>query len=696
MSKLVDSGQWSVAGRLSSVIHRRRPRLALLVAILLLASAIRFVALDNFPSPHGATPPGLEHDEVAHWLINRDILAGNHAIYFAEAYGHEALYHYVQAYFGALVGDHALALRLPSAYLGVLLVAVSYALGRRLFGPGAGLLSAAFLAVLFWPVFYSRLALRAIMLPVLSGVSAVLWWRAFGRGSRGAREQGSARACLPASEDAASDAPLPPRSPAPLLFLAGTAAGLSLHTYMAARAVPIFYGLFTVYLFVCHRPALRQRARGVALFWAALIVVALPLAWFLLNHPGAEVRTSEVDAPLRALLAGDVRPVLTNAVALAGLFGVRGDPLWRQGIAGRVVFDPLLALLFYGGVALCLWRWREPRHAFLLLWLGASLIPSLVTIDAPSTIRAINLLPVVMLFPWVALQALVGRFAKSPDRQVVHTPAHLSTAGGKLSTDLVTTVAAGALGLLFVYHGWSTAAGLWRVWAANDEVRFVWQAALTEAAAFLDDTTASGPVAVGGWSPESMDPPTMALSLRREDLSLRFFDPLTSLILPVSPDGQPARVVRPAILPLAPPLEQLIARYQQPAGEFVRYEVPARLDIAPPYPVDAEFGGQLRLLGYDADRPCNSAPCEVVTYWLVTAPAGGPRRIFLHLMDESGALIAQDDRLGAPAEHWRAGDIVFQLLTLPSLDGELRVGMYDPETGERLVTGEGGEYVVLE
>ena len=112
-----------------------------MVLILLVAAAFRFVGLDNFPTPHGATPPGLEHDEVAHWLINQDILAGQHAIYFTEAYGHEALYHYVQAGFGALVGDHALALRLPSAYFGILLVAVAYALGRRLFGARVALWS---------------------------------------------------------------------------------------------------------------------------------------------------------------------------------------------------------------------------------------------------------------------------------------------------------------------------------------------------------------------------------------------------------------------------------------------------------------------------------------------------------------------------------------------------------------------------
>ena len=479
-----------------------------LVAILLVATALRVIGLDNFPTLAGATPPGLEHDEVAHWLINRDILAGEHAIYFTEAYGHEALYHYAQAFFGAAVGDHALALRLPSAYLGVLLVAVGYALGRRLFGVRVGLLSAAFLAVLFWPVFYSRLALRAIALPVVAGVSAMAWWRAFA----GERGRGGVPNPLPS--------PLPQgegvRSPAPLLLLAsGALAGLSLHTYMAGRAVPIFYALYCLYLALFHRPVFRWHWRGIVLFWLALAAVALPLMAFLLLNPGAEARIGEVDAPLRALLAGDPRPVLSNAARIIAGFGLRGDPLWRQGIAGRPVFDPVLAMLFYAGVALCLWRWRQPRHAFVLLWLGAAIIPSLVTVDAPSTIRLINALPVLMVFPLLAVDA-VERFGKSlyfPSvkrnaARVIHFGPQLSTLWTRLSTDLITTLVGGVLVLLLLYHTWATVDGLWRVWPANDEVQFVWQAALTEAGAHLDAAAEAGPVAVGGWTPETMDPPT--------------------------------------------------------------------------------------------------------------------------------------------------------------------------------------------
>ncbi|MCB8922629.1 MAG: glycosyltransferase family 39 protein [Ardenticatenaceae bacterium] len=155
-----------------------RQRLAqfTLLLILLLAAALRLVGLNNL------SPPGIEHDEVANWLIDRSILAGEHAIYFTRAYGHEAGFHYLQAGFVALLGDNVLALRLPAVFAGLLLVAVSYVLTRRLFGRREALISAAILAILFWPTFYSRLALRAITLPVLSGLSAYFWWTAWERG----------------------------------------------------------------------------------------------------------------------------------------------------------------------------------------------------------------------------------------------------------------------------------------------------------------------------------------------------------------------------------------------------------------------------------------------------------------------------------------------------------------------------------
>jgi 4-amino-4-deoxy-L-arabinose transferase-like glycosyltransferase len=630
-------------------VRALRERFSLVLA-LLTAAFLRLYGLNNL------SPPGLAHDEVAHWLINRDILAGRHAVYFTEAYGHEAGFHYLQTLFMALLGDHALALRLPAAFCGLLLVAVSFALARRLFGWRVALGAAVLLAILFYPVFYSRQGLRAISLPLLSGLSAYFWWQGWVNGRR--------NIFLPS-------------------LLAGLSAGLSFHTYMAARAVPIFYALFVVYLALFHRPALRAQWRQVALFWLVYALVAAPLAVYLLANPGAEHRISEVDAPLRALLAGDGRPMIENALKIAGMFGLRGDPLWRQNVAGAPVFTPALAALFYLGVWLSVWRWRDGRYAFLLLWLLTATIPSLVTIDAPSSIRIINVLPILSFFPIL----------------LIHHLAQLSPTTPKLSTAFTHSLRVGALlvGLALLHQLLWTVTATFRIWPQNDEVQFVWQTALTAAVDYLDHSPHSGPVTITGWSPDTMDPPTMALSLRHNDVNLRYSGANT-LIAPAGREGEAARLLRPTILPLAPQLEARLRGWgagPQAMGHFTLYTLPAPLPVAPQVSADILLGGELRFLGYDAPEPDS-----LLTYWQVVAPATGARRFFLHRVDQAGNILAQQDSLDAPAIYWQPGDVIVQHHLLPATaeSGRLHLGVYDPDTCpvcQRLLTGEGTDMVQL-
>jgi 4-amino-4-deoxy-L-arabinose transferase-like glycosyltransferase len=627
--------------------NRQRP---FLVLILLIAAALRLVGLNN------VSPPGLAHDEVANWLIDRSILAGNHAIYFTEAYGHEAGFHYLQTLFVWLIGDHALALRLPAAFCGLLLVAVTYAVNRRLFGARVALISMALLAFLLWPVMFSRQALRAISLPLLSGLSAYFWW-----GGWQAEPDGRWEMYRP-------------------FLLAGLMAGLSFHTYMAARAVPIFYGLFLIYLALVHRPALRARWRGAAAFAGVYALVTAPLVIYLLANPGAEFRIEEVSGPLNALRAGDLGPILHNGWLIWGLFGWTPDPLWRHGVPHLPVFEPVTAVFFYFGLLLCLGRIGDARYAFVLLWLGVSAVPSLVTINAPSTIRMINMLPFLTL----------------PAAQLMHSFPRLSTVIPNLSTVVPKfspswrfRVAAGLFLLLLLANVWRTTYAAFVTWPNDEtEVRFVWQAALTEAAAYLDKSGFEGPVAIGGWTPETMDPPTMALTLRRDDLSLRYFHPSESLIVP---DGgeRPSLILHPTILELHPALTaQLLVWGAVPGAgaESRRYELGPgwQTAVALRQPDGTVFGGELALLGYEWLSDCTEPGlCELVSIWRVLAPAGGERRLFWHVLDETGDLRAQHDGLGVPAVHWQPGDIVMQWhgvwLDL-AVSPTFRLGVYDPQT----------------
>ena len=651
-------------------------RRVMLVFVLWITAVFRLYGLSNL------SPPGLEHDEVANWLISRAILDGQHAIYFTQAYGHEAGFHYLQAGFIALLGDNALALRLPAAFLGILLVAITYTLARKLFGKNVALMTMGLTAVHFYPIFYSRLALRAIALPMLSAISAYFWWQWWSRGaSLRLQEQGSRGALTQLLNYPIS------QSPISNLLLSAIFAGLTIHTYMAARAVPIFYGLFCLYLAIFHWPQFKTRWRSILLFWLITLAIAAPLLIYLRTNPTSEFRITEIDSPLRALMAGNVRPVLENSLKIAGMFGFRGDPLWRQYVAEQPLFEPVVASLFYGGVLLALWRWRDGRYAFILLWSLASFAPSIVTVDAPSIIRTINILPIFILFPAL----------------VIHKSSELSPVIHKLSTRIRPFI---PIFLTLLYTGW-TAYSLFIVWPQNEEVQFVWQKALTETAFTLDTTPNSGPVAIGGWSPSTMDPPTMQLSLRRQDLDLRYFgsdsqtEPINTLILPYADADEGIRIFHPTVRPLALPLQAKLTQLgatQTQHDTFTQYTIrntfPISRSEAAQSPIS--FNQEIQLLQTEF------LPDGLLTTWQILASTDQPRHFFVHALSTDGNILAQHDGLDAPAIHWQPGDILWQYHPLPVLDTavtHIRLGLYNPATCpacQNLSTEDGSEFLLIQ
>ena len=339
----------------------------------------------------GEVPPGLAHDEVANWLIAKDILSGHHAIYFTAAYGHEPLYQYLQAATVLLFGDHWLGVRYPSVALGLLGLAATYALVRRLFGVSTALLTAGWLAVSFWPVSYARVGLRAILLPFAAALSAYFMHRAL---------------------NSAKGRPVSQSLTSPDWLLAGLLLGLSFYTYMASRVLPFTFAAFLAYsLLLCVRT--RRFWRGMLLMFGVAAIVSAPLLVWLTAHPGAEARVAEVQEPLNRLLDGDPSLVWRNLLANIRLFTIAGDPWPRQNLPGRPIFsDPVSAALFFGGLLIALWRWRDPRYGFLLIWLFGALVPSIITSDAPSSIRDILALVVVFVFPALALTE-IGRWLEA-------------------------------------------------------------------------------------------------------------------------------------------------------------------------------------------------------------------------------------------------------------------------------------------
>ncbi|MFO7678622.1 MAG: hypothetical protein R6X34_01085, partial [Chloroflexota bacterium] len=527
-----------------------------------------------------------------------------------------------------------------------------------------------------------RLGLRAISLPVLSGLSAYFWWQAWQISREGAKAQRKITST--------------PHHPLTSTFiLAGLFAGLSLYTYMAARAVPIFYGLFIAYLALFHWRDFKRRWRGVLLFAVTFAVTAAPLAWYLLSNPGAEFRISELDAPLRALRAGDLRPILANAVKIGLGFGFDGDPLWRQGVAEMPVFGPVVAFLFYLSLPLCLWRWRDARYGFLLLWLATAVVPSLVTINAPSAIRMINLLPILGIFPALVIHNI------SQLSTVIHV---LSTGKAKIGTVVL---------LIFgVSYACWTAWSIFVVWPQGGDVPFVWQTALRDIGQALDEDAAIGAAAVGGWSPDTMDLATMQLYLKRHDLPVSTFglepgdDIIYTLVIPRLVGETAVAILHPTELPLDP---AWVARLKNWDAEttitdtYTQYTLQNPPTVRPQHPADTRFGDSLQFLGYDL------LSGELVTYWQVTAPISQPMRLFVHGLAENGEIIAEDYRWDTAdpqnlwQPHWQVGDLILQRHPFPEPWGkakQFRIGIFDPYSCDpgpcqNLATAAGEPFLLL-
>lgn len=625
---------------------------AALIVVLLIAAAFRLAALD-------AVPPGLHHDEVIIAQVAKDILRGRLAIYFPEGYGHEPLYHYILACMFAIGGANEFTLRLTTAFLGVLTVASIYRMARAMFGQGVALMSAAWMAVSLWPIFYSRIGLRNITLPLMISLATWFFWRAL------------------------QDKPALSRKTA---FAAGGVLGLTFYTYQGSRVFPLVFLTFAVYLAILHRQALARRWKEYVIFFLIAALVAAPLACYLVfANPQAEARVGNLMGPIKALLAGDPAQVVQLAVATAGMFTVRGDGVWLYNVGGRPVFpEPLGGALFYLGLLVALWRWRTPAYALLLIWLPLSLAPAALTWPAPDFVRALGALPVAFVFPAIAVKTAADAL------------------GPRLRPVCIVAVVA-----LLTWNATLTARDYFVTWLNNAEVRWLYQATWTQAARWLDASADATPVAASGLKIHDLDPQTFDILMRRRDVKVKWFDCRTSILLPgdgamryISPDFFPCDAdIWARFLGDARPILQ--PRWQN-TGAVIFTAHQFEFKSAPSQPPAATWD-VLSLLGTQITRPtvAPGGEAELLTFWAVTGRVPDPIAIFVHLIGSNGELRAQWDGFDFGEAQLEPGDQLVErhrfIVPPGTPPGAYRVvaGVYQPATMARLTRPNGEDQVFI-
>ena len=137
--------------------------------------------------------------------------------------------------------------------------------------------------------------------------------------------------------------------------------------------------------------------------------------------------------------------------------------------------------------------------------------------------------------------------------------------------------------------------------------------------------------------------------------------------------------------------------------EILRHGSPPANSLDIEHLVEASLGDKARLLGYNVEsgfRPGDNI--HLTLFWECLGKMQQDYTVFIHLIDEKGNIVAQKDNPPAdgfyPTTKWEPGEIVrdqYDLVIAPNASHgqyQLKVGMYRPNTGQRLtVFDSGGE-----
>jgi hypothetical protein len=414
------------------------------------------------------------------------------------------------------------------------------------------------------------------------------------------------------------------------------------------------------------------------------------------------------------------------------VFSWIGDTFWVYNIPGRPIFDWVGSILFYAGLIAAIWRWRDTRYAFLLLWFPSAMFSGLVTTNEGIFWRTLNAQPVVYIFLAFAVAELFEFVMQTanPRSQVAIRRHWIGVAWVVLALFLV------------AMEGWRSAYTYFVDWPNRPQTRNIHNQNMVAISKYLRDEPEGGAVAFSAMYPLYYhDPWIFRYVAVRHDITDRWFDGRGGVVYPV--EGE-ARFVFSALTPLDPALQnafqadaELIERRElrpddeNPFFEVWRWDGGRALEVrlkavAQNSPMwvspetqftqpglrrtlsgGAQFGDVLTLLGYrlNAQRFKAGDEVELVTYWraLRTVQDQDDWDTFVHLLDQDSQVVGGTDLLDSPPTGWRPGDTVvqvhrFHVGEVTSQEAFIEIGVYRHRAGRLSVLLEGepvGDRVLL-
>ena len=661
-------------------------RLDWLLLFLVLAVAVFFRLWQQ-----GQVPPGMNFDEAFESLEARRLLTdpGYRPIYFTGNWGIPPLEIYLTALAFLIAGEQMLAIRYVSAIAGIVTIVALYVLARMLFpmpsaprnadaSPeewGASPLVRRFLpfvaslimAVLPWHNAFSREGVEVVLVPLWTILAILFLWH----GLQTAR-------WWP-------------------FIVSGFFWGSAFYTYQAAWIFPGVLLLFIIYKFFQEKGFLRRYGWRLLLLALTAAVVVLPLALFAFQNPTMFVmRTDQVG--VLGSGGGSQAPVASlvrNALKVVGVFVFAGPASDGNKLYTRPPLPLILALIFYLGVAVALFRVKRAEYALLLIWLVWMWVPSILSDDAPSIRRMIGSLPAVTILialglGWLldAVRALTRNLRPGRDIAVAVTGIALS-------------------GLLIYTTVWSYQY-LFIDWGRDANMFHIFDVGLVD----IGEYAAATPAGTRLYYTPAGDRSVTHLSVTWQvrDRDLRTFDGQHGLVLaPPGPygteylvttflgDGQSLPALR-EYYPTGRVTHSVSNAYGVPHSSVFSVDPNTKPSLPIQNEGSAHFEDGIDLLGSSLSSSV-IRPGETLTVTLFWQAAGGPTQrshtVFTHLLGpakaDGGIVWAQHDSPplanSYPTTQWAQGEIIVDrhTFTVPAdaPDGayQIETGLYTPTRG---------------
>lgn len=667
----------AIGGR-QSIVH-----LALLSFVLLIAFFLRTYRMSEVPSC-------LDIDEASNVILMGEISRGEYFPIFIRPYnGKEVLFFYLVAGMMKLAGVTPFALRLTSAFCGVINIALTYFFVQELsaYSPPAtviadrdkrcwlGLFSAALVTICYWQVNLSRFGYRTIVMPPLLALAGGFLLRAL----RTEKWRWTA--------------------------LAGALTGLSAYTYFSVRAWPILLVLLWGWVLIADRRRWWLRVRQLLLFGLIALIVFAPLGVYFLRNPEMLfVRMDQVSVFSPEVNQGDLWGTFKWTLGMAfGMFTVAGDLNAVYNLSGKPIFDHVIGLFFYLGLLICAVRMVWPSgsrvslsrfpYFLLLAWLPIMMIPNVLSASGvPHNVRAMSLLPAVFVIPAVGIATAIEWIEKGLAKWKIGK-AEIRSRG-------LAIFRAALLILLLIAEGGFTYHDYFDVWAGSAAPYYKGHEFLIRAAELINAHPEYDPYIATHF----LQHPTVAVYAHNYP-GIRWIGGKT-LVLP-PPTARPALLIYDYDNPVDPLLRDrylggsplhgaLFHRELGPDGgtAFEAFLLTAdnRPLPAPQYKTPFNLGNTLAFLGYDLNAPAVSGDALDITLYfqVLRAVDRDDFAFFAHLTDDLGFRWGGETFFNYPSLQWRPGEVMLfhkQIAIEPGAPPgvyQLDVGVYSTSLDARL------------